>query len=468
MYLKRSLDIIKTPLVILTMIAVVIILGVSASGLLIQSNFSPVYVGVLPFILALLIFWLRKPVWALYAAIFVVFLPLGLLPASLQSYLNRLLAIAALVTWLFDWLVHRRKLVLTASSILMLIFMVWAAFSLLWASSTSLGLRDIQTYLLRFVVFVLLITNEVKIRRDLNVLMRILAINGWIYAGSGLFTIFTQGYQPGSRFQILGENENAVGTTLLLTLAGTIWIAMQASKRWAVFIKPVVFGYIALVLGLTVMSGSRGGAISILVALFIFLFFRSTRIWGFAGIFLILVGLVVAPIIFSTTVERFISYDGTTPLGGREILWDAAWNVILYHPFFGVGVGNSGYAISPYLNMIPSEVIKSPSIHNPILVIWSELGLVGILFYLGILLSALWSFLRIYISHFKQNIELRTIYIPIIFSVVVGYLFSWVKGGGMETAHTFFLAIGLLNLPALIHEGEIANAKLPSKVITSE
>jgi O-antigen ligase len=433
-------------------LAILLTIGISASGLVVSSEFSPVYIGLALFAMVVFIYWLRQPVWALFTTIFIVLLPLGLIPANIHSYLNRIIAVAALITWGFDWILHHCKLVVTTSSVFMIGFILWGAISIFWAHNLKLALNDIQIYVLRFIVFLFLVTNQIRTRHDLNILMAILVLNGLIYAGSGVFEILTQGYEPGSRLMILGENENGAGAIFLLTLLGGLWSAMQSSKKWSILSKFIVAGGITVVLILTLMTGSRGSALSILVAFLMFLMFRPTRFWGVLGIILIIIGLFVAPFLFNTTINRFISYDGSTPLGGREILWDAAWRLILDHPIIGVGIGNSEYIVSQYLGILPSDVMNSPSVHNPLLSIWSELGFVGIILYLGILLSALWSLIRGYQNYLGNHAEWMLPYYPIMLSVFAGYLLTWIKSGGAQMTHTYFLFIGMLFLQETINE----------------
>ena len=70
---------------VLVSLAVTATAAAAASGLVYESTYAPLVAGVAIAVTALLIAWLRKPVWALYAALFVVMLPGGLLPATIQS-----------------------------------------------------------------------------------------------------------------------------------------------------------------------------------------------------------------------------------------------------------------------------------------------------------------------------------------------------------------------------------------------
>ena len=129
------------------------------------------------------------------------------------------------------------------------------------------------------------------------------------------------------------------------------------------------------------------------------------------------------------------------------MLWQAAWEMIRENPLGGVGIGNARLSILPYLNM--ANTIEGVSAHNPILVIWSETGLLGILLYLGILISAVISFSKQYLYYKGINVCHPWIpYFAFVSSVFLGFMASWFKGGGMEMAHSYFFMLALLLIPS--------------------
>jgi len=197
------------------------------------------------------------------------------------------------------------------------------------------------------------------------------------------------------------------------------------------------------------ISGSRGSAISLMVTLAAFWIWRSTRLWGKLALLITILALIFAPSIFTTLVERFAVVRGDTALGGREVLWEAAWQMIQDHSLGGVGIGNAPYEVVSYLEADISLIGReSSAIHNPILTIWSETGIPGIFFYLGILMSAFYSFGTQYLKFRKLQSNSLKLYFALVSSVTLGYLVSWIKGGGMQSDFTYFLILALLILPS--------------------
>jgi putative inorganic carbon (HCO3(-)) transporter len=136
-------------------------------------------------------------------------------------------------------------------------------------------------------------------------------------------------------------------------------------------------------------------------------------------------------------------------LGGREALWQATTRLILDHPWGGVGIGNAPYAVMPYVRLLRSVLgHEAVAVHNPVLTIWAETGILGILLYLGVLGSAVGSFARQYRRHHRSGSRLLALYFAVVSSAFLGYMASWIKGGGMEHDHTFFLVVAFLLIPS--------------------
>jgi O-antigen ligase len=85
-------------------------------------------------------------------------------------------------------------------------------------------------------------------------------------------------------------------------------------------------------------------------------------------------------------------------------------------------------------------------LHNPLLTIWAETGLFGLLLYSGILISSIFVFTTHFLRVARQQASPFTAAYGVIGVTVLAYLVSWFKGGGSESEFAFFLAIALLNL----------------------
>lgn len=435
----------RAALILLSLLASLV---AGASYLAYPDPFSPLVVLAVFAATALGIAWFRKPVWALYAALFVVLLPIGLIPPTLHSNLNRSLTVIALATWLFNIISRKYRLIWSDTSLLMLSFITWGTFTLLWTSNVEVSTTILQVYIMRFILYLLLVYNEIRTKEDLNGLMHTLALSGWVIVLVSIGTLLFEGYTPGMRFNILEANENGLGIMLLVAMPGVLWQASQPVKRYRVLKRFLAFLFLVFSLGIVAMSGSRGSAISLLITLLLFWLWKSTRIWGKLALIILILASVSTSFIFATTLQRFAITRGDTMLGGREVLWQAAWSLIYSHSWFGVGIGNAPYAVMPFLSQYFSVLEhETASIHNPILTVWIETGIPGLLLYLAVLGSAAWLFARQYCRYRQTGEQYLTPYFALISCVFLGYMASWVKGGGMETDFTYFLMLGLLLVP---------------------
>lgn len=433
----------------LIMMAILLIIIAAASGLVYPSPYSPLIVGGVVAAAAILVFLFREPIWALYAALFVVLLPSGLIPLQLNSILNRSFAVVALFTWMFNVIVRRQRVTWTWTTLLMLAFILWSGITLFWAGNPGIAITSLQVYTLRLVLFLFLLLNEIKTKENLNGMMNVLAISGWVIALVGVGTFLFLGYTPGTRFQVLGENANGLGILLLVTMPAVFWQAMHPARRHKMLMIFLASVFLLLTIGLVAASGSRGSAISLLITLFAFWFWKSTRLWGMIALLILMLAVIVAPFIFITTIQRFAVTPGDTLLGGRETLWQAGWSLISNNPWLGVGIGNSPNALVTNLGMVGDiEGQGGISMHNPILTIWSETGIIGILLYLGVLASAIWSFVRDYYRYKSRGIQYLMPYFALITAVSLGFMASWFKGGGLESDFTYFLILAFLLIPS--------------------
>jgi len=436
-----------------------IALLIAASFFLIPSDYAPIFIAALIVLIPVVFYWIKKPIYALYTVVFISLLPHGLIPQDIYDYLYKLLAIVATVTWLFDILRRRGKILVTPTTLFIFFFMLWSLVTLFWTNNVSIGITFLQIYLARFVIFLLLVPNLIRSDNHLDGFMTVLALSAWTLVLSSVITVLSTGYLPGMRFKVFEENENALGILTLVSMSGVVWKALQPSKLKIKIWKRLAFLFLFAAFGIIAMSGSRGSLISLFVTFVVFLFWKQTRVFGKVGIlYLIIIGLLT-PILFKATFERFTLADPTnTLLGGREALWSAAWMYIKNNPWIGAGIGNSNYVMLSYLQYFRSILgLNYAPVHNPVLTIWMETGLPGLILFLTGLISAAVFFIKQYIKNKSLDYDFLRPYFPIIGSVFCGYMLSWIKGGGIESSISYFLILALLLIPSSFIPSSLSN-----------
>jgi putative inorganic carbon (HCO3(-)) transporter len=431
-----------------------ILLGIMASlvagafTLVWGSPLAPLVVGGAVVATAIGIVSLQNPVCPLYILIFLDFLPVGLIPSNLHAILGDSVLLLALFSWLIDVGFRRRRIVWASTSLLMVCFLTWCLFTLSWAPNLIPGRRVLVQSTLNLVLCLILIVNEIDSLQTLDGLMNTLALNGWVLVLAGIGTLLRQGYAFGTQLVVLEMNENEFGISLIMTMPGVLWRAMRSSERQRALRMSQSFIFTLLAIVLTVLSGSRGSAISLLATLLACWFWKPTRPWGKLGLLISAMVVIGAPFILSTLVDRFLGGD---LLGGRIELWRAGWLLIRDHLLWGVGVGNGDYAMPSYLRTITNRFSyrsRYVPAHNPVLQVWIDTGLIGILLYLSVLGSAVWSFVRQYGQCRQAGRRSLTPYFALVSCVFVGYMLSWFKSGGLHLHSTYFLLLALLLIPS--------------------
>jgi O-antigen ligase len=230
-------------------------------------------------------------------------------------------------------------------------------------------------------IFVLLI-NLVDTPARLRALFKLVVVTGSLIGLSAIRSYLAGEFSvdgvrvAGMVRGIFGNpNDLATALNLLLPLAALLGLTSRGLARWFYFACAGV-----LALGV-VATFSRAGFLGLLACTGVLLWKagRHQRAWTVLGA-LVLAGvfLLVVPngygdrvgTIFGAAEDKTGSADER-----RELLKRAAW-VALHHPVIGVGMGNF------HIYSIREKVA-----HNAYLEIAAELGLLGLLAYLGLLWS---------------------------------------------------------------------------------
>lgn len=390
------------------------------------------------------LFLLGRPELAFWFALFFRILHWGepdtAIPVLWQEVANGTFVVA-LAGWFLPVAFRRRPIFWDPVCIVLSAFIAWLCLALLWTPNVAVGLEQIRRYVVG-TLLLFLCSQHVRSLSAVDGLMRTMAIMGWILVIYGFICIPLVGYQFGERLNMPGFNSNEIGPTLLQMLPGAIWPVLRntgAARRHRLFL---CLAYIISAVVLTLLSGSRGGALSLGVGLVGLSFWKPMRRWAPIGIALLALLIAATPSLFETLGNRF--EEEGNELGKRDVLAVAGMKLIEQYPLTGVGVGNGPLELPRVMDWTLTERATMPA-HNPILAVGVDSGVPGILLYVSAIIMAAWQFVR----HGRRwrNGPMAA-YFPIISSCVAGYSISWIKGGGMEYDPTFFLMLALFVIPS--------------------
>jgi len=398
---------------------------------------------------AILLLLLQRPLTALQVALFFYLYPVGLRP-DVGVLAQDIVANGSIALALCGWMLHapsqRRPVLWNGVYFLVVIYIAWASVTLLWARDLIAGRQSLVSYCIGLILL-FLIVQQVRTLRALDAIMRVLAMSGWIMLFSGALAVAITGYQIGARLKIFDVNENTPVIYLVLTLPGVIWPVLRSSgtKRRLYMALSILF--IIWTLIIVLLTGSRGGAISLVIMLLAFWFSKPLRPWGIAASALVAFMLVGgAPILLASLSNR--ASEGSS-LGGRDLLWIASLQLITEHPLVGVGLGNGPFELTPYIAALTSDYDTRNALasHNPLLEVSVDTGLIGLLLYLSILVSALWQLIRQRGRRYMREGPLAA-YFPLVLCIGAAYFVAWSKDGAMASHPTFFMLLALLIIPS--------------------
>ena len=186
------------------------------------------------------------------------------------------------------------------------------------------------------------------------------------------------GYRPNAMFQ--DSNEYALLADLFIPLA-ILWM-FSSRPAWERLLCFACF--VSTLLGST-FAASRGGLLGLGAAL-LYLAYRShSRMRN-----LLVVGMVLAPLLIylpASALRRLQDpqYGDQTGQQARVIVWKAGLLMIRQHPLLGVGLSNFKPLVAAYE---PEDEKVISLAHNTYIEVAAELGIPGLLAFLGVLVAS--------------------------------------------------------------------------------
>ncbi|MCK5603085.1 O-antigen ligase family protein, partial [Candidatus Pacearchaeota archaeon] len=301
-------------------------------------------------------------------------------PTGRTYYQRRYLIWSALVIVLFIMISYRamrgevdNSIIKRAVFPLFGVYLLLSIISLIFAANVSEGLYVIlKTALFAATVYVVAVSDKRYLIKSMVLLAIIIgAVGVWQY-----FTIEMVAFRGG----LMGA-KNQQSSALLLLLPFCVYSLWKTpSKTW----KVVCVISIAIILFNIFTLRSRAVWLALIMSILVHSYMKKR---------LILTVLALTMLFFCV---YYISSDynqkkitNTMSLNERFTMWSASLDMLKDHPL-GVGAGNwiiyfqkYGSEILPETDGIESKKVYFSRLHNDYLQILCEIGLIGLLFYLG-------------------------------------------------------------------------------------
>jgi len=354
--------------------------GVMTLGMIVLVALSPVFI--------------RWPVVSTFG-VYALLLPFDALGVEGMS-LTRPVAMLAAAMILASGLVQRRLIRPPRAALWWGIFVLWAVLSATWALHPDATWRRVPTAISLFVLYVASVSFK-PTRRELHSVCMLAVIGGAIAAVFAYMYGFDDSVARGAATAaargklVVGDqasNPNGLAEALMMPL--TLAIGAFLGSR-GILQRATAMAFL-LMIGLGVyISMSRSGIVALAAVVGVFFYrFRANR----QVVIQILMVVAVLVALTATMPSQFydriaIVFSGEDPTGsGRTEIWQVAIEAIKRFGLFGAGLENFVDVHQLYVPHGPRGY--GYGAHNSYLMVWVELGIVGLV----LMLSAMYCHLR--------------------------------------------------------------------------
>jgi O-antigen ligase len=262
----------------------------------------------------------------------------------------------------------------------------WMILSVGWAEDPSVARGDIVRYALNLSLLPIVYT---AVRRREHV-FAVLTVYVAGAVASALYAMFTvDDFEALDRISGLAGTANELASLLVtaMFLAGGLFVALRGSP----VLRTLAFAAMAICLIGLFLTQSRAGLVALATALAAAVIMGGRRRFVVATLVTLVTVTTVAYFSFVATDEvrhRVTTFGSGT---GRTDIWTVAWRMVENDPIRGVGVGNFQTASIHFL-LQPGSILRDEFIvdrpqvtHNSYLQVLAEVGIPGLLLFLGVL-----------------------------------------------------------------------------------
>jgi O-antigen ligase len=274
-------------------------------------------------------------------------------------------------------------------------FLAWCVVSIAWAESPGAVGASTWRYA-NNLILVLVVLGTVTRREHVLWIVGALIVGGLLAAAYGLATPQAATSRDFGRLAGTGLDANGLSAALVVAIAfGAAFLRMMRGRPLVRFLlaAAMVFALISVL-----DTQSRSGLIA-LVTLLITMVLIGGRWRRHASVLLVLFAVAALGYVVSgaASSDRHLTSPDTA---GRSTLWLVGWRMFEAHPLTGVGAGNFQVSNINYVSQ-PGAITRADLIdnsafpvHNIYLQFLAELGLPGLIAFLGIALVAAAAALR--------------------------------------------------------------------------
>lgn len=287
-----------------------------------------------------------------------------------------------------------------AIAYLVLCFLAWTVLSITWAKSSSAAITAVSSWGLDLLLLPIVFT-AIRNRRHMIWLVTILVVGAALSSIYGTLYARADALAQGSA-RLGGAGLDANYLASLLVSGIVLAVVLASIRSFHPVARMFAVGAALLALVALIDTVSRGGMIGLGAALVVGIVFSGPRrrlvLLTVAGTIALGVVGYYASVASPAARDRITTIQGGS---GRIDIWSVGWRMSKANPITGVGAGNFPNSTIDYL-LLPgsptsynSFIVDRPKVaHNMYLEALADLGIPGLVMFLGILGSLLWCAVR--------------------------------------------------------------------------
>lgn len=317
--------------------------------------------------------------------------------------LSKFLGIGIAGIWLFTVVATKKVRIPLPFHLAVVIFVLWNGASVFWSADPARSYDRAETYA-QMAVLIFVLWDIYTERWMVTLAIQCYVLGALITAGSTFNNYLNDIQFYYHRYSATGFNPNDASLIMALGMPLAWHLAFSApAGRAGLWRKVLNFAYLPIALYAILLTGSRGSlAAAAMTAFYIFNSVLQLRpSLRFAVILAAGLALFGAAIFAPQTSFDRIEARGVE-LNGRDDVWQQALVVLAEHPIVGIG------------SAAVKEVIdRQQAAHNFALSISSELGLIGLSFFVIILLL-------VFYHGWRQDRQYRYFWLTVLLVWLVG------------------------------------------------
>lgn len=277
---------------------------------------------------------------------------------------------------------------------ILLLFTGWAFVTTLFSSDPSASQSEFYDGFLKSLVLFLMLLQMIRTRESLRLMFGTLFISFLSVAGISEYNSLRLGsLLEVPDFRLVGfgafANSNDIAALMVWILPFAVFLMIRKSEN--LFHRSLGFVLTFSALSAVFLSKSRGAVLGVASMIALFFFLRMGRK---AIVPLVIGGLLLA---IPTTILVFNrrTEDLAGSSAGRKTFLKAGLRMGIKNPIFGVGYGAYPQSLQAYSTESLEESTQMTA-HNSWVLVFAELGLIGLLLFTAVFLTSGFSAWKIY------------------------------------------------------------------------